>query len=129
MAKKKRNTDGDEAVDFEDALAEVEQIVAKLESGDAGLTESLGFYEIGIKRLKQCHSLLHDAERRITQLSGFDADGNPVTEEFHVDDSESQVAKPRAKKTRSGAGSESKARKRVPKGDSDSSVDDSKGLF
>lgn len=130
MAKKKQKTD-DETVDFEEALLEVEQIVAKLESGEAGLTDSLGFYETGIKRLRQCHALLHDAERRITLLSGFDADGNPVTDEFQVDDSEPKTANSRAKTSRK-TGGKPKSRKTAPKGDSDSedaSVDDSPGLF
>ncbi|WP_222436061.1 exodeoxyribonuclease VII small subunit [Rubripirellula reticaptiva] len=72
----------EESINFEDALAEVEAIVARLESGDLGLTESLGEYETGIKRLKQCHRLLAAAEQRVSVLAGFDADGNPITEEL-----------------------------------------------
>lgn len=67
-------------IDFEDALSEVEQIVAELEAGDLGLTESLGQYEVGVRRLKQCHAMLAEAEQRVSVLAGFDADGNPVTE-------------------------------------------------
>lgn len=67
-------------MDFEDALSEVEQIVAELETGDLGLTESLGQYEVGVRRLKQCHAMLAEAEQRVSVLAGFDADGNPVTE-------------------------------------------------
>ncbi len=70
----------DEAIDFEAALVEVETIVAKLESGALGLTESLGQYETGIKRLKQCHRLLAAAEQRVSVLAGFDADGNSISE-------------------------------------------------
>ncbi len=69
---------------FEEALADVEQTVAKLEGGRLGLEESLDEYERGVSTLKECHRLLGSAERRITLLSGFDADGNPVVEDFDV---------------------------------------------
>ena len=67
---------------FEQALGEVEEIVAKLEGGKLELAQSLDEYQRGIGTLKECYELLADAERRITLLSGFDADGNPVTEPF-----------------------------------------------
>lgn len=67
---------------FEQAIAEVEEIVAKLEGGKLELAQSLDEYQRGIGMLKECYELLNSAERRITLLSGFDADGNPVTEPF-----------------------------------------------
>lgn len=79
MAKKKvvkKETDST----FESSLASLEQIVRDLESGELGLEQSLDAYEVGIKRLKECHQHLQAAERRVEQLSGFDADGNPVLE-------------------------------------------------
>jgi len=69
-----------ETLDFEASLLHVEQIVGKLESGELNLTESLEQYEVGVKRLKQCHQLLEAAEQRVNVLAGFDADGNPVTQ-------------------------------------------------
>jgi len=71
-----------EEPDFESALSEVEEIVAALESGELGLSESLDRYEQGIKSLKRCHALLEAAEQRVSLLAGFDADGNPITEPF-----------------------------------------------
>ncbi|TWU21018.1 Exodeoxyribonuclease 7 small subunit [Novipirellula galeiformis] len=88
MAKKKSSTtdsDGNAEspeIDFEAAVGEVQKIVDNLESGDLGLSESLKQYELGIQRLNQCQGLLEAAERKVTLLSGFDADGNPVTEPF-----------------------------------------------
>jgi exodeoxyribonuclease VII small subunit len=89
MAKKKSNTarsgksqgkqDDESDLDFESSLAEVEQIVARLEGGELGLAESLQQYETGIKQLKHCHALLDAAQQRVSLLSGFDADGNPLT--------------------------------------------------
>lgn len=67
---------------FEQALARLEQIVAQLEDGRVDLAESLSRYEEGVRLLRQCHTLLERAERRIEVLSGVDAEGNPVTEPF-----------------------------------------------
>ncbi len=128
MSKKKRSASGDRneagkeepSVDFEEALADVESIVAKLEGGELGLTDSLQQYEIGVKRLKQCHALLQQAERRVTLLSGVDEDGNVIGEPFHVDENQDQPAAngPERKKPIRGA--------RTPVADS---VDDLPGLF
>ncbi len=67
---------------FEQALADVEQVVARLESGKLDLGKSLDEYQRGIVTLKECHELLGQAERRVAVLSGFDAEGNPVVESF-----------------------------------------------
>lgn len=71
---------------FEVALARLEGIVRDLEDGDLGLAEALARYESGVGLLKDCHKLLERAERKIELLSGFDAEGNPVTAPF--DDTE-----------------------------------------
>jgi exodeoxyribonuclease VII small subunit len=68
---------------FEQALEQLERIVALLEEGQTGLSESLAQYEQGVKLLRQCHDLLAQAERKIEVLAGFDAQGNPVAEPFH----------------------------------------------
>ena len=80
MAKKKAASQADSTPTFEASLASLEQIVSELESGDLGLEQSLDAYEKGIQRLKECHRHLKAAERRVEQLSGFDAEGNPVLE-------------------------------------------------
>jgi len=67
---------------FEQSLARLEQIVAQLEDGRVDLADSLARYEEGVRLLRQCHTLLERAERRIEVLSGVDADGKPVTEPF-----------------------------------------------
>jgi len=71
---------------FETALEEIERIVANLEQGQLDLGESLDQYQKGIQTLKECHHLLGEAERRITLLSGFDADGNPIRTSFEEAD-------------------------------------------
>ena len=81
---------------FESALDEIELIVMNLERGELDLGESLEQYQKGIETLKECHQLLSDAERRITLLSGFDADGNPVSSSF--DESEMTLDEKQAKR-------------------------------
>lgn len=67
---------------FEESLTELQRIVAELEQGDLGLTDSLSRYEEGICRLKQCYQHLEAAERRMELLRGVDEDGQAVTESF-----------------------------------------------
>jgi len=65
---------------FEAALGELAEIVSGLEDGSIDLEESLAQFEKGMRLLRHCHQILSNAEQRIEQLTGFDADGNPVTE-------------------------------------------------
>jgi exodeoxyribonuclease VII small subunit len=54
---------------YEDAFAELEDIVARLESGKATLEESVILFERGRKLSEYCQSLLDNAELRINQLT------------------------------------------------------------
>ena len=53
---------------FEEALAQLEQIVDSMESGDVPLAELLAKFEDGNKLLKICEARLKDAEMKIEQL-------------------------------------------------------------
>lgn len=55
--------------DYESAVAELESIVTKLESGQLPLEQSLATYQRGAELLKQCQSLLTDAEQKISILN------------------------------------------------------------
>ncbi|CAN5400671.1 hypothetical protein BH10ACI3_BH10ACI3_24090 [soil metagenome] len=70
---------------FETSLAELEQIVGKLESGDLPLEESLELFEKGIKLSRECRTRLTSAERRIEILMK-DANGEFAAEEIEPDD-------------------------------------------
>ena len=103
MGKKKhvRSKPTDEPeVDFETALAKLEQVVADLEQGRLGLSESLARYEEGVRHLKWCYQLLEDAEKKIALLRGVDANGNVVTEPFDEADMESLIDKSEARSRR-----------------------------
>ena len=67
---------------FEQALERLEAAVRELESTETGLDQSLARYEEGVQLLKRCRSILDAAERKIRLLTGVDADGNPITQEF-----------------------------------------------
>lgn len=53
---------------FEAALAELEQVVADMESGKLPLEESLAAYQRGAELLKQCRSRLEDAQQQVRVL-------------------------------------------------------------
>lgn len=61
---------------FEQALAELESIVDKLEKGAVPLDESIALYERGEALKKRCDDLLRDAEMRIEKIT-LSADGKP----------------------------------------------------
>lgn len=61
------NTKGKE-MNFEKALAELEQIVNKLEKGGLALNESLALFEKGIKLTRFLRSELDKAEKKIEIL-------------------------------------------------------------
>jgi len=67
---------------FEEALAELEQVVRDLEDGEIGLDRSLDRYERGVALIKRCHAQLREAEQRILQLTGTDEQGKPVLQPF-----------------------------------------------
>jgi exodeoxyribonuclease VII small subunit len=55
---------------YEQALAELEEIVASLEANKLPLEESMKLYERGQALTKRCLELLDNAELRVRQLSG-----------------------------------------------------------
>lgn len=64
------------ALPFEKALAQLEDIVAKLESGKVDLEQSITIYERGEALKKHCEKLLKDAEARIEKIT-LKPDGTP----------------------------------------------------
>ena len=85
----------DPAPKFEDALKELEDVVARLEKGELALEESLRLYERGIVLARQCHAKLEEAEGKIELLMKdargepvLDAKGQPKTKPFELDERE-----------------------------------------
>jgi len=53
---------------FEAALAELEKIVEKMESGEQTLEESLKSFQRGIELTRACQQGLREAEQRVEKL-------------------------------------------------------------
>ena len=56
------------ALSFEAAVAELEQVVADMESGKLSLEDSLAAYQRGAELLTQCRSRLDDAQQQVRVL-------------------------------------------------------------
>lgn len=54
---------------FEESIAELEQIVNLLESGDAPLDEAVTLFEKGMKISAKCHDQLEKAEQKVKLLT------------------------------------------------------------
>ncbi|ABS56409.1 Exonuclease VII, small subunit [Methanoregula boonei 6A8] len=54
---------------YEEKIEELRQIIAKIEDGTTSLDESMKLYEQGAALVKQCETLLADAEEKITTLA------------------------------------------------------------
>jgi len=70
---------------FEKALADLEQIVAKLEKGGIALNESLALFEKGVKMARFLRGELDKAERKVEILLKDDK-GNLKAEDFDTAD-------------------------------------------
>ncbi|NWF38884.1 exodeoxyribonuclease VII small subunit [Mariprofundus sp. NF] len=62
----KKETD---ELSFEQALEQMTSLVAKLESGELPLEESVAAFEQGVKLSRRCESLLDKAEQRLQVLN------------------------------------------------------------
>ncbi|MDD2768467.1 MAG: exodeoxyribonuclease VII small subunit [Methylococcus sp.] len=53
---------------FEEALAELEQLVERMEQGNLPLEESLKLFERGVELTRTCQKSLQDAEQKVQIL-------------------------------------------------------------
>jgi exodeoxyribonuclease VII small subunit len=56
------------ALSFEDALAELESIVKRLESGQTRLDDAIAAYERGAKLREHCEARLREAQMRVEKI-------------------------------------------------------------
>ena len=66
---------------FEQKMARLEEIVSKLEKGDAQLGDSLKLFEEGTRLVSACRDELDKAEQHVVKLMKG-SDGAPVETEF-----------------------------------------------
>ena len=67
-------------IDLEKSLAELEQVVEQLESGELPMDKALKEFERGIRLSRECQGALADAEQRVQILLG------PEPEDFAGED-------------------------------------------
>jgi exodeoxyribonuclease VII small subunit len=79
---------------FEEQLAELEKVVAKLERGDLSLEENVTLFERGMGLSEDCKKQLASAESRIQVLLEPKADGpvRVVDLDVEMDDEEAEDA-------------------------------------
>lgn len=80
-----------DVVDFEKAMAELEETVRRLEAGDAPLDESLTAFEKGVTLVRTLHSRLDAVQARIEELTGG-REGATITRPFAADDDPEEEA-------------------------------------
>jgi exodeoxyribonuclease VII small subunit len=144
MSKKKPKT----PPSFEESLEQLEAIIRKLEGGQLPLDDSLEQYEQGIRHLGLCYKTLTRVEKKVELLSGFDAQGKPLTAPFDdgtssddgTNDIEGNSPSPKSptiikkgtaktKETARNRRSSSSARTKQAKGNFKSNVDEGSTLF
>jgi len=56
------------AMNFEDALAELKQIVRRIEGGQVKLDEAIQSYERGAQLKRHCEKKLNEAQQRVDRI-------------------------------------------------------------
>jgi exodeoxyribonuclease VII small subunit len=88
VTNKKTKDSTETAPDLEKSLAELEQIVEKLEAGELTLDESLKQFERGVQLTRQCQTALRTAEQKVEILLKKSGADNFEVEPFDTPDSD-----------------------------------------
>jgi len=75
-------------LEFEQALAELEKLVERLERGDLPLDEALKTFERGVELTRHCQGALKAAQQRVEIL--LKRDGQPESEPFALVESRAE---------------------------------------
>jgi exodeoxyribonuclease VII small subunit len=81
---KKDPIENQKSPDFEQSLAELETLVAKLEQGDVPLEDALKTFERGVALTRQCQSALRAAQQKVEVLLA--RNGEETIESFADDE-------------------------------------------
>ncbi len=74
---------------FESTLAELEELVARMEAGNLPLEEAMRNFERGVQLTRECQAALQAAQQRVQVLTQRAA--GATLEEFDADGSEAAV--------------------------------------
>jgi exodeoxyribonuclease VII small subunit len=80
--------------DFEQALAELEALVARLERGDLPLEEALKTFERGVELTRHCQGSLKAAQQRVEIL--LKRNGRTEAESFSISESQDGTPPPQS---------------------------------
>ena len=72
------------AMSFEDALAELEGIVRRLEGGQVELDDAIQSYERGAQLKRHCEKKLNEAQQRVDRIV-IGSDGSVTVEPARLD--------------------------------------------
>ena len=78
----------DEIPTFESAMAQLDQIVRKLEGNSLGLDVALAEYAKAVEHVRFCQLQLSGARRKIEKLRSITGRGEAITETWEEDDSD-----------------------------------------
>jgi exodeoxyribonuclease VII small subunit len=59
----------DDALSFDEAMSQAEQLLSQMESGEMELEDSLKAYERGMALLSRCQQVITTAQQRVEQIS------------------------------------------------------------
>ena len=80
MGKHKKQSDKEEKLSFEEALANLEEIIQRMESGEAPLDSLVTDYQTGVKMLKLCREKIEGAEMKIKEVQ--EKEGEFIEKDF-----------------------------------------------
>jgi len=107
---------------FEESLEELRCIVGELEEGSLGLEDSLLRFEEGMTLLRNCYHTLEKAEQKIEILTGTDAEGQPLTEQFDATATAEKSGKNAGRRKRRSSAKNKQEQTDTPEQDSDDSA-------
>ena len=66
------NPTSDDKLTFEEAMAELDELVSRMEDGELSLDDSLKAFERGVMLTRKCQEALSQAELRVKTLTDAD---------------------------------------------------------
>ena len=70
--RKTTNPTSDDKLTFEEAMAELDELVSRMEDGELSLDDSLKAFERGVMLTRKCQEALSQAELRVKTLTDAD---------------------------------------------------------
>ena len=80
MGKPEKQSIANDNLSFEEALSNLEEIIQRMESGEAPLDSLVTHYQTGVKMLKLCREKIEGAEMKIKEVQ--EKDGEFIEKDF-----------------------------------------------